>query len=449
MRRQIIYAGQIPLETDLLNTNRNMMVALSGMAKALFGSSTIVNGLVCTPTSPASMQVAVGAGEIYSQANLDDTAYSSLSADTVHQIMKQGITLDAVNLNCPAPGTVGQSINYLIEAKFVESDLNPVTLPYYNASNPTSAYSGPANSGTAQPTTRDGTISLVAKAGAAATTGTQTTPAADAGYVGLWVVTVAYGATSITSGNIAILPGAPFVPTGGIVGSISATAYASRAEGVAGTATGKAVSPDVMAQSVQGGSFLYAAAGGTANALTAALVPAPAALQAGMMVIIKAAANNTGAATLNLNTLGAKAIIASGAPLVADMLVSGELYAMIYDGTSFQVQAPTVGGIVAYSYGLNGYEVYSNGKIEQWGEATTFSASTDAVVSATFPTPFPNNVFNVIPVLSIYSSSAGVDLWVQNIRGSWSGTGCDFQIQFAGGGAHGATYGVNYRAVGN
>jgi hypothetical protein len=154
MRRQIIYAGQIPLETDLLNTNRNMMVALSGMAKALFGSATIVNGLTCTATSPASMQVAIGAGEIYSQANLDDTAYSSLSADTVHQIMKQGVTLDAVNLSCPAPGTVGQSINYLIEAKFVESDLNPVTLPYYNASNPTSAYSGPANSGASQPPMR-------------------------------------------------------------------------------------------------------------------------------------------------------------------------------------------------------------------------------------------------------------------------------------------------------
>ena len=447
--RIIIYPGAIPLETDLLRSERNMMVALSGMAKALFGSSTIVNGLSCTPTSPASMQVAVGPGEIYSQANLDDTAFSSLSPDTVHQIMKQGIALDPINLSCPAPSTSGYSINYLIEAKFVETDTDAVTLPYYNASNPSTAYSGPANSGAAQPTARKGTISVLAKAGVAATTGSQTTPAADAGYTGLWVVTVANGASTITSGNITVLAGAPFVPTGGIVGSISATAYASRAEGYAGTATGKAVSPDVMAQAVQSGGFLYGAAGGTANALTVALTPAPAALVAGMEVLVNVASTNTGAATLNLNALGVKPIISTGAAISGGTLRAGQIYAFVYDGTSWQLQTPTLQGIVSYSLGVNGYEVWSHGTIEQWGE-TTVNSTSENTYPVSFPTPFLNAVWNVIGNGTIYNSTIYADLFVQPIKSTISLSGLYFQTQLsAGGNASGGIATIMWRAKGN
>lgn len=49
-------------------------------------------------------------------------------------------------------------------------------------------------------------------------------------------------------------------------------------------------------------------AGGTANALTVSLSPAPVVLATGMMVAFKATATNTGAATLDLNGLGAKSI---------------------------------------------------------------------------------------------------------------------------------------------
>ena len=78
-------------------------------------------------------------------------------------------------------------------------DTDSVTLPYYNASNPTQAYSGPNNSGVAQYTTRKGVCLLQVKTGTAATTGTQTTPAPDAGFTGLYAVTVANGQTTITS----------------------------------------------------------------------------------------------------------------------------------------------------------------------------------------------------------------------------------------------------------
>lgn len=211
MDRQITYPGQIPLDTDLLNTNKNAMVALAALSADVFGTITQASGLACTPSTPAALTVQVGAGRIYSLQNIDGTAYSSLAADTTHQILKQGILLDPVTLACAAPTTVGYSINYLIQAAYQDSDTNLVTLPYYNASNPTQAYQGPAGNGTSQATARKGIVVLSAKAGIAATTGTQTTPAADVGYVGLYSVTVAYGQTTITAPNISTLSGAPFV----------------------------------------------------------------------------------------------------------------------------------------------------------------------------------------------------------------------------------------------
>lgn len=212
MDRQIIYVGQIPQDTDLLLTNKNTMIGLGMALRAILGTGTVVDGLACTATGPASLQVIVGPGSIYSQQNVDGTAYGSLGSDTAHQIMKQGINIGPLNLTCAAPGTVGQSVNYLIQAAYQDTDTGSTVLPYYNSSNPAVAYNGPANSGVSQNTIRQGQCIVSAKAGVAATTGSQTTPAPDAGYVGLWVVTVANGQTTITSPNIVVASGAPFIP---------------------------------------------------------------------------------------------------------------------------------------------------------------------------------------------------------------------------------------------
>lgn len=209
MDRILIYPGQIPLETDGLNTNRNTMVAIAKLAKAMFGTGTIVNGLTVGASSPAALTVDVQPGEIYAPENLDSTDYSSLPSDTTHQILKQGIMLDKVTLACAAPGTSGFSINYLIQAALSEVDGTAVVLPFYNASNPSQAYSGPNNTGASSNTVRSCGVTLSAKAGAAATTGTQTTPAPDSGFVGIAVVTVANGQSTITSGNISAYSGAP------------------------------------------------------------------------------------------------------------------------------------------------------------------------------------------------------------------------------------------------
>jgi hypothetical protein len=147
---------------------------------------------------------------VYAQAALDVTAYSSLAADsTVTQ--KQGILKTAQTFNTPAPVTSGQSIVYLISASFLEADTNAVVLPYYNAANPSQAYSGPSGTGASQNTTRQDTVALTLTTGVPATTGNQLTPATPNGQIALYTVTVAYGATSVTAANIAKVSAAPFL----------------------------------------------------------------------------------------------------------------------------------------------------------------------------------------------------------------------------------------------
>jgi hypothetical protein len=207
MDRQIVYTGAIPQDIDVLLTNKNTMTALGMALQAIIGGSTWVDGLACTPTSPASLQVKVAQGSIYSTGNIDGTAYGSISSDTTHQIVKQGIVLGNTLFTITVPSTSGQSINYLIQAEYQDVDGGSTVLPYYNSSNPAVAYNGPNNTGVSQNTVRQGSCILSLKAGASATTGTQVTPTPDAGFTGLWVVTCANGATSITSGNISLYSG--------------------------------------------------------------------------------------------------------------------------------------------------------------------------------------------------------------------------------------------------
>ena len=211
MDRNLVYPGSIPLDTDLLGTNRHTMIALGYLAQAMLGTNTVVDGLACIPTTPASMTVTIGAGSISQLGVVDGLAYGSLAADAADPLVKMGINLAPTSLTLTAPTTSGQSINYLIQAALQESDSDPVVLPYYNAANPSQPYSGPTNSGVAQNTRRIQRVQLGVKPGVPATTGTQTTPPVDNGWVGLYVITVSYGQTTIAAGSIMQLTTAPFL----------------------------------------------------------------------------------------------------------------------------------------------------------------------------------------------------------------------------------------------
>lgn len=266
MDRQITYPGQLLAETSLLQATKDAMIGIAKLSAAMLGTSTIANGFAVVPTGPASLQVVCSPGEIYSLTPIDALAFSTLPADTTHSIVKQGILLDGVTLNCPAPGTTGQSINYLIQATYQDTDSTPVLLPYYNSANPALPYSGMGNNGLPQNTARKGSAVVAVKAGASAVTGAQVTPPPDAGYVGLYVVTVAFGQTTITGGSISQYSGAPILPAG-------------------------------LLQSLQSGRTTSAADVGVANAYAANFTPAITALTDGLTLSIKASNTNTTAST--------------------------------------------------------------------------------------------------------------------------------------------------------
>ncbi len=219
MDRQIVYPGAIPLETDLLNTNKFAMIGLAKLASALLGHHTYLSGLACQPVITEPMKITVGEGQIYSLQSVDGIAFSSLPPDT-EVILKQGLKAASETFHLPAPLTSDHSINYLIQVAYSDEDIGPTVLPYYNAANPAVAYSGPDNTGTAQKTIRSGKCVVSVKTGVAATTGKQLTPPPDNGHVAAWVISVPYGATSIEGRFITQASGAPFLPEEGLVTAV-------------------------------------------------------------------------------------------------------------------------------------------------------------------------------------------------------------------------------------
>ncbi len=310
MDRKIFYAGQIPLSAQFMQEERNFMLGLAYMAEGVYGQPTMVDGLVCTGMTPASLTVQIGPGHIWQLANVDGSAYGSLAADLTHLIMKQGINVDAETFTLGPPGTAGQSVNWLIQAQLLEEDTDNLVLPYVNSNNPQQPFTGPNNSGTAQPTTRKCTVMLSAKSGVSATTGTQVTPAPDPGYVGLYAVTVPYGATTLDGANIAQLDTAPFL-------------FKKLPE---------------LPRWVQSGEFLWGDDVGTKNAIIAKLTPLPLQYKKGMHVFVrKMNTANDGNVTINCNGLGAVAVLdVTGAQIGVGNMTGSMVLHLVYDGAAFR-----------------------------------------------------------------------------------------------------------------
>ena len=314
MDRQIIYAEAIPLDTDFLNQNRNVMVGLGMLMQAILGPNTWIDGLACTPTSPASMAVRIGPGSIYTQQNVDNSAYGSLAADTADQIVKQGLTFGQTQFNCPAPSTSGFSVAYLIQATYADVDSGDTVLPYFNPDDIEHPFSGPDDNGLSQKTVRQGVCQLTLKAGTPATTGSQALPAADVGAMPVAAITVANGQVTITSGNIFQL--------GNYIPRLTA-----------------------LLSTIQSGSPFYAAdSSGAANTITVSLTPSVSALVAGQPLIVKVANANTGAVVINTNGLGnVAANLENGNAIPAGMLQANGIYLFVYDGNHWQLQEPMAG----------------------------------------------------------------------------------------------------------
>ncbi len=206
MDRQIVYPGSVPLDTDLLTIQRNTAVALGVLTQAVLGTATVLDGLSISPGG--GLTVVVGPGSLSGAALVDEVPFGSLPADG-RGVVRTGLNLDPTPITLAAPGAGAQC--WLIQASLQQADGGPVALPYYNASNPAVAWSGPLNSGLAQNTQRTQRVALQAKPGPAVTDGSQVPPAADVNWVGLYSVTVRAGAAAVVAADIAVIPGAPFL----------------------------------------------------------------------------------------------------------------------------------------------------------------------------------------------------------------------------------------------
>jgi hypothetical protein len=167
------------------------------------------------------------------------------------------------------------------------------------------------------------------------------------------------------------------------------------------------VTPAGLAAAIQTGSWSYAADTGAANALVVAVTPAPSAYTAGMQINVKVANNNTGAATINVNGLGAKSIQRNGASLGSGALVAGQVYRLVYDGTYFQM-GPTA---ETASLATNGYVKLSSGLIMQWGVTSSFSA--EGGQTFTFPIAFPNACLVASATADLPAASSSQDAIAQ------------------------------------
>lgn len=150
----------------------------------------------------------------------------------------------------------------------------------------------------------------------------------------LSVGTVTASTVAITSDGGAddvVIPAAT-TTTGGIVGIATAT------ETTTGTDTGLAVTPSSLPIQLQDNKYTFAVDAEASDTYVITLSPAPAAYAAGQVFHFDANTINTGAASLNVNALGAKTIVKHhDLTLASGDIEAGQHVTVMYDGTNFQM----------------------------------------------------------------------------------------------------------------
>jgi hypothetical protein len=161
----------------------------------------------------------------------------------------------------------------------------------------------------------------------------------------------------------------------------------------------------------------YAVSSTVANTYTATLTPVPLSYTTGMLVLIKFTHGNTGAATINLNTLGAKNI----KRLDGSALSSGDIYdsmvaIMCYDGTNFQLLNAQV--IKASSIQNNSFSYAAD-----VGSANTLSATL---------TPAPAYTAGMTVFIKVAANNTGASTVNLNGLGAKNIKRCDLTDVLAG-----------------
>ncbi|MDA8364059.1 MAG: hypothetical protein M0Z84_09645 [Gammaproteobacteria bacterium] len=219
MDRPIIYTQENIRGYDIAKGWQDALKDAGKEAQGILGgTTTVAAGLVATPTSPASLSVNIGTGSIFEISTLDSSAAGDLPVDGGSYFM-QGVlwSTQAVALSTSALAS-GQSQYALIQATFGFVDVvragdpNAGVLPFYNSANPSVPLQGQGGSGAVLNTERTATVVLSVVYGTPATTGSEVPPNAAANNIGLYLIDLTYGQTTIVAGNI--LVAGPSVGTG-------------------------------------------------------------------------------------------------------------------------------------------------------------------------------------------------------------------------------------------
>ena len=141
--------------------------------------------------------------------------------------------------------------------------------------------------------------------------------------------------------NITVVPGHVFAD-GELVVTASLNALGQPVITITGSVGGSEIAAGgVNVTHVQAGAFFNAVASGAANAYVVTLAPAPAALADGLWFSFRANQANTGPVTVNVNGLGAKALVTPAREaLVGGEITNGQEVWVQYDGSQFQMVSP-------------------------------------------------------------------------------------------------------------
>lgn len=208
MSRIIYYANSLVTSKQLSQSQIFATEELGMFMQAIIGTSIGAYGLPCTPST--GLSVDIGSGAIFSQAPIDVTSIGSFPANS-NTVVKIATHFSPANITLDSPTTMGHSVNYLIEGNFLEKDVDPEVIEYFNPSNPHEPIFGIGADHRPQYTIRRTSVSLNAVVGVPAVTGTQLIPEPTSGWVPLWVVTISAGQSSINQSNISMAPNANFI----------------------------------------------------------------------------------------------------------------------------------------------------------------------------------------------------------------------------------------------
>ncbi len=235
-----------------------------------------------------------------------------------------------------------------------------------------------------------------------------------------------YNIDNSTAATVIPTPGAPgpnlngFFTVGNPAGQVPATTVdADWLNAVQGelsnavTGSGQALSKTNRSQLLQTVQFFggaYAVDTGTVNALVITLAPAITALSqiVGMPLRVKVLNTITGAATININGLGAVSITNPNAnALVPNQMIGAGSYTMMYDGTAVRLQSISSSGIppVVSLSGASALTLAQTGALVELTGASTFTT--------TLPTPVGNHgtnyqVDNASSAAQTFSTPAGL-----------------------------------------